>query len=111
MVILLTVVVFAANPFIKTVAVIGGSARQLSAVLANANYNANGSTGYLDLELCNPSDAAGTLYVGSNSNVSSTAGTKLVQNQCKEFPTPGDAAKIYIWTNANQNMEVWMNAR
>lgn len=113
--VLLAVMVYA-TAFMKQVAVVGGGARRLSTVLANANYAA--STGVLELNICNPSDAAGTLYVGSNSNVNATTGSRLVQSQCMRFAASGASTDLgvktdefYLFTNANQNAEIWLRTK
>lgn len=112
---LLCVVVYA-TAFMKQVAVVGGGARRLSTVLSNANYTS--SSGVLELNVCNPSDAPGTLYVGSNSNVNATTGSRLVQSQCIRFAATGATGDIgvktddfYLFTSANQNAEVWLRTR
>ncbi len=105
-----------ATTFVKQVAIVGGAPRRLSSVLANANYT--GSSGVLEMNICNPGDAAGTLYVGSNSNVNTSNGSRLNQGDCIRFAATGATGDLgvrtdewYLLTNANQNAEVWLRTR
>lgn len=105
-----------ATTFVKQVAIVGTAPRRLSTLLTNANYT--GSSGVLELNVCNPTDAAGTLYVGSNSNVNSTTGARLDQGDCIRFVATGVSGDIgvktdelYLLTNANQNAEVWLRTK
>lgn len=105
-----------ATTFVKQVAIVGTAPRRLSTLLTNANYT--GSSGVLELNICNPTDAAGTLYVGSNSNVNSTTGARLDQGDCIRFATTGTTGDLgvrtddlYLLTNANQNAEIWLRTR
>lgn len=101
---------------VKQVAVVGGAGRRLSTLLANANYT--NSSGVLELKICNPQDAAGTLYVGGASNVNAANGGRLIQGQCIPFSATGATGDtgvktddFWLFTSANQNAEIWLRTR
>jgi len=111
-VLLIVTVAYAADQYNRQVSVTGGSPQRLSAVLATAGYA--GTMSLDELELCNPSGAANTLYVGEP-DVSSTngypvaAGGTCWHQQAADRPI--DATKLYLRVATTQNVVVSLRSR
>lgn len=94
-----------ANSFVRACSVTGGSAQQLSAVMATCGYA--GTNQLQELTVVNPDAAANDLYVGQ-SDVSAANGLKLAPGVSITFRAASqqdvvDAGRLYLFVSSTQN--------
>jgi hypothetical protein len=109
----LTALAFDARNFNRTCSVTGGSAQQLSAVLATCGYTGTANATWLTIK--NPSSAANSLFVGQ-SDVDGTNGYELEPGTTSSRPStaptdPIDLSQIYLFTASTQNASFSVRTR
>jgi hypothetical protein len=94
-----------ARNFNRKCSVTGGSAQQLSAVLATCGYTGTTSATWLTIK--NPSTAANSLFVGQ-SDVDGSNGYEVEPGASSSRPStnpadPVDLSQIYLFVSSTQN--------